>query len=128
MESIGTQNGAITLVTTAETVVCQTPFFSNNVLTGQGVKLEATVNATAGTGTANFVIRIRQTDINGSVVMSTTDSIGAGSARTVTFIANDTSPLAGTVDYVLTISQTSASGNGTANKSTLVASIVQPPS
>jgi hypothetical protein len=115
--------GPIPLVTTAETVVAAIPPFSSGGLSGQGVRLHGVVNLTGGTGNTNMLVRVRQTDINGSVVGNgaSNDSVGAGTIRSIPYSVLDTSPPAGTVVYVVTVQAVAASGNGTVNRASLTA-------
>lgn len=116
--------GPIPLVTTAETVVAATPPFSSEGLSSQGVRVHGVINLLGGTGNTNMLVRVRQTDINGSVVGNgaSNDSVGAGTVRSIPFAVVDTNPPNGTCVYVVTVQAVAATGNGTVNRACLTAS------
>lgn len=116
--------GPITLVTTAETVVAVAPPFSSEGLSSQGVRIHGVINLLGGTGNTNMLVRVRQTDINGSVVGNgaSNDSVGAGTVRSIPYSVLDTNPPVGTLVYVVTVQAVAASGNGTVNRASLTVS------
>jgi hypothetical protein len=112
----------ITLVTTTETVVARSTMYGVNSPGGQGICISGVVNVTGGTGNTNMLLRVRQPDINGSVVGSNgaqNDSMGAGTIRSLAYEVLDTNDPVGVVTYVVTLQQVAATGNGTVNRASI---------
>lgn len=114
------------LVTTAETVVATLTGVST-ARAGEQIRLEGTVTLTLGTSTTAVVLRVRADSLTGAVVdeLATEQiSTAAGSAETHTIVAYDSSgvEIAGRT-YVLTVSQTAASANGSATHASLKAEV-----
>ncbi len=111
--------GAVTLTTTAETVVATSAtLFSGNP--SQRVLITGHVNVTEGAGGTAYTIRLRQGSGTGGTVVGVaeTDSLAAGSSETGSVSYEDTGALlAGAAggQYTLTVQQTAATGNGTVN-------------
>lgn len=111
-----------TLVTTAETVIATLTGVSTNQ-PGQQVGLRGLANITLGVGTTAVVMRIRRDSLAGAVVGEVqTEQIfsAAGSTEDHEVYREDAG--AGEFSgrtYVLTASQTGATGNGTVNNASL---------
>jgi len=111
-----------TLVTTAETVVATLTGVSTNQA-GQTVGLRGKANITLGTNTTAVVTRLRRDSVSGTVVGEVqTEQIAtaAGSTEDHEIYHEDANPgeFSGRT-YVLTVSQTGASANGTVNNASL---------
>lgn len=110
------------LVTTAETVVATLAGVSTNQ-PGQSVGLRGTYNITLGATTSALVTRIRRDGIAGAVVGEVqTEQIfsAAGSTEDHEIYREDAG--AGEFSgrtYVVTVSQTAATANGTVNNASL---------
>lgn len=128
MSGIGTvaNASAVTITAAAETTALTIPFSTGNSAnvslacppgTGKTSKnrIAGTLNITVGTAGTAVVIRCRQTSLTGTVVdVSETDTIAAGASGTISYDFVDTA--AGFAQaYVITVQQTSATGNGTVN-------------
>lgn len=110
------------LVTTAETVVATLAGVSTNQ-PGQTVALRGKANITLGTGTTAIVTRIRRDSLTGTVVGEVqTEQIAtaAGSTEDHEIYHEESNPgeFSGRT-YVMTVSQTGASANGTVNNASL---------
>jgi hypothetical protein len=111
-----------TLVTTAETVVATLTGVSTNQ-PNQQVGLRGTYNITLGAATTALVTRIRRDSVSGTVVGEVqTEQIfsAAGSTEDHEIYREDAG--AGEFSgrtYVVTVSQTAATGNGTVNNASL---------
>lgn len=111
-----------TLVTTAETVVATLTGTSTNQA-GQQVALRGKANITLGTSTTAIVSRIRRDSLTGTVVgevQTEQISSAAGSTEDHEIYREDVG--AGEFSgrtYVMTVSQTAASANGTVNNASL---------
>lgn len=111
---------ATPITTTVETVVATLPGIAPP-LSGT-VDLVAMVDLTAGVGTTLLSVNIRRgTTTAGALVQSVASAAPAASARgLLTIVASDTQNVdVSGQQYVVTITQTGATGNGTANYATL---------
>lgn len=110
---------AVTLVTTAETVIAVTSINQTNNPGGQGVLVRGSVNVTAGAGTTAVVVRVRtgSTTAGTLIGVAETDTLAAANSESLPFDFLDSSAnaLNGNVQYCVTVQQTGATGNGTAN-------------
>jgi hypothetical protein len=108
----------VTLVTTAETVVGTITGIATNQ-PGQTVGVRGKMNITLGTNTTAIVMRVRRDNLTGTQVGETqTEQISsaAGSTEDHEIYREDLN--AGEFSgrtYVVTVSQTAASANGTVN-------------
>jgi hypothetical protein len=111
----------VPLVTTAETVVATTSIFNVGNTGGQGVSVGGVFNITTGTGTTAIVVRVRRATLTGTQVgESQTHTIGAAVSANIAFEQLDSGVLDGTAQsYVVTVSQTAASANGTVNNAAI---------
>lgn len=106
----------VNVPTTTETVVATIP----NVNTqdpGANVAIEATVTLTTGTATTAVVLRIRRGSVTGTIIgeAETDTPIGAaGSTDPYSIGATDQPGEVASQNYVVTVQQTAATGNGTA--------------
>jgi hypothetical protein len=106
------------LVTTAETVVATVTGVATD-RPGQTVAIRGQYNITLGTGTTAVVTRVRRDGLTGTVVgevQTEQISSAAGSSENHDIYREDTG--AGEFSgrtYVVTVSQTAATGNGTVN-------------
>lgn len=104
-----------TLVTTAETVVATLSGVTMS-RPGQSIRLHGSVSVTTGATTTALVTRIRQDSLTGALVdEAITDTLAAAAGGTeghdIVATHSPTGELAGAT-YVLTVSQTGATGNG----------------
>ena len=118
-----------TLLTTAETVVATLGGVSV-ARPGESVRLHGEATVTTGTATTALALRLRRDSLTGVQVGETiTDQVeaAAGSTETHDIVATDPAPgeLAG-ASYVLTVSQTAATGNGSAVHASLEATVGNP--
>ncbi len=114
----------VTLTTTAETVLATVSGVASQRI-GQKVRLHGHANITLGTGTTALVFRIREDSLTGTLVDELeTDQIATAAGSTEDHeIVMEHAP-AGELSnksYVLTVSQTGASANGTCNHANLKA-------
>lgn len=109
-----TVTSAQPVVTTAETIIATMSPFSVANPAGQGVELHAAVNMTSGTGTTALVFTVRRgTTLAGTVVPNAyTHNTTAGNVVTVSLDVLDPVTSASNQQYVLTVTQTGASANG----------------
>lgn len=110
------------LVTTAETVVATLTGTSTNQA-GQTVAIRGKANITLGTNTTAIVTRIRRDSVSGTVVgevQTEQISTAAGSTEDHEIYREESAPgeFSGRT-YVMTVSQTGASANGTVNNASL---------
>jgi hypothetical protein len=116
---------AQTLVTTAETVVGTITQFAVNNPQGEGVFIGGEFNITTGTGTTALSVRIRQGSLTGTTVgAARVHTIGAGVSGNIGFSELDASAYGlanSSAVYVVTVSQTGASANGTVNGGAITA-------
>lgn len=110
------------LATTAETVVATVTGTSTNQQ-GQTVSIRGLANITLGTGTTAVVMRVRRDSIAGTVVGEVqTEQIfsAAGSTEDHEIYRQEADPgeFSGRT-YVVTVSQTAASANGTVNNASI---------
>lgn len=109
------QTAGVAPVTTTETVILTINIPSENQPLGSdGIYLSGTVGGTAGAGTTAVGIRIRQGTVTGAVVGNVyTEPVTASALFTIGFDVLDptTSYPAGNT-YVVTATQTGATGNG----------------
>lgn len=112
---------AVTVTTTSETVLDTSDILTLAPLGGEGNRVHGVLNFTTGAGTTAVVVRVRQNTLTGTVV---------GNAQTVTAAAAATLSIPYDVldvgaastpvqQYVVTIQQTAATGNGTGNQTTI---------
>lgn len=128
---------AVTLVTTAETVVATVGPFNTVTSTGagsqalntlpqgsasysqagpQGVAIVGSLNVTIGTGGTAAVVRVRQGSLTGALVgVAQTATVTAGNVVTLDIGELDGSPVS-PATYVVTVSITGASANSTVNR------------
>lgn len=111
-----------TLVTTAETVVATLTGVST-AQPGQSVGLRGKANITLGTGTTAIVSRLRRDSVSGTVVGEVqTEQISSAAGSTEDHEIYHEDANAGEFSgrtYVMTVSQTGASANGTVNNASL---------
>lgn len=108
----------VSLVTTAETVVCTIDGIATNQ-PGQRVIVAGEYNVTLGTNTTALVTRIRRDSLTGTQVgeaQTEQISTAAGSSESHAIRREDgnAGEFSGRT-YVMTVSQTGASANGTVN-------------
>lgn len=112
-------DGAQTLVTTAETVIGQfgsldVPAQPYQALAPVPAVITGVVNVTPGTTTSGVTIRVRQGSISGNVVgVAEADNVVAAVPADIPFEANDQTGSA--TGWVITAQQTAATANGTVN-------------
>lgn len=108
----------------AETIVAQTPPLDRSLAVTLGVLVTAELAYTTGTTTASVQIRIRQTNISGTIVYNSGAMTGGRNAAALLCAdsaqAFDLSPAAGQV-YVLTLQLAGATAVSTVSAATLVA-------
>ena len=81
------------------------------------VTIRAQTNITAGTGTTAVVIRCRQGSGTGGTLIGVarTQTIAAAATEEMMSVFRDTSPLAGSSPYTITVAQTGNTVAGTVN-------------
>lgn len=105
-----------TLVTTAEAVAATSAAKDIENPGGQGTRISGIVNVTTGAATTAVVVRVREDSLTGNVIgEALTHTIGAAVSATIPFDALDTSLTDDNKVYVVTVTQTAATGNGTVN-------------
>lgn len=121
-----TQSAAVVnLVTTAETVVTTLLGISTDGL-NQTVNIDASGEVTAGTGTTSIQVRIRRGTTAAGTQVGVTQNLTVAAGNKVGF-ALQVGDVPGEVvgqQYVLTIQQVAATGNGTVDQASIQA-IVQ---
>ena len=120
-----TQATAVNVPTTTETVVVTSDDVPLTMSGGEGVSVRGVVNMLAGTATTAVVLRVRQNTLTGTLVgVAQTFTLAAGATASIPYSVLDTTASTTPVSqYVVTMQQTAATGNGTANIAT--AEIVQ---
>lgn len=114
-----------TVTTTTETEAAQVaappPNRSGLVYTVRGW-----MQVTAGVGTTAFIPRIRRgTDTSGTLVGEGNPvTVVAGNTLTVPLVVDDTPGEVSSLDYVVTVQQTAATGNGTVAQASLTAEVM----
>jgi hypothetical protein len=107
----------------AETIVCQIPALSATAATTLGVFVSGVASLTVGTSGTAVTVRIRQTNVSGSVIATTgalTGGISAGNLISQDLQGFDASPPAGGV-YVLTVQVTAGGAASTVSQTNLFA-------
>lgn len=114
------------LATTTETVVATVSGVSMQRL-GQRVCLTGRLTLTTGTGTTNLRLRVREDSLTGTIVPSDpNDSVEATAGGIEThsvYVEHAPTAEIANKTYVLTATQTAATGNGTASQASLVAEV-----
>lgn len=103
-----------TVTTTTELVACTSDFISTP-RPGMTITLIATINLTVGTGTTSVSVKCRRgTTTAGTQVDETvTFNISAGNTDDLACSFQDTPGDVASQQYVVTVTQTGATGNGT---------------
>jgi hypothetical protein len=107
----------------AETIVCQIPALSATAATTLGVFVSGVASFTVGTSGTAATLRIRQTNVAGSVIATTgalTGGVSAGNLLSQDLQGFDASPPAGGV-YVLTLQITAGGAASTVSQTNLFA-------
>lgn len=119
-----TSTAATSLVTTAETVLATSPPLSADGQ-AQSVIIDAVAGFTVGTGTTSVTVRVRRgTGITGTVVNSIAGvNVAAGNSVAIPIQAVDSPGEVADQQYVVTVQQAAATGNGTNVLSSIAASI-----
>jgi hypothetical protein len=110
---------AVTIVTTTETVIATLgPFNENQVAPAQGIAFDGNINMTVGTGGTAVTVRVRQgTAITGTLVgVAQAQTATAGNTINLPIGELDPTLIQVNAQYVVTVQQTAASGNGTVNR------------
>lgn len=115
---------AVTVTTTSETVAVTSPLADLRRPAGSGVVIRGTVNLVpAGAATTAVVLKVRQgTGTSGTQVGATqTVNVGATPGLDVTADIEviDYNPAQPLGQYVITVTQTGATGNGTIQQATI---------
>lgn len=92
---------------------------------GATVAIDGLVNlTTAATGTSAVVARVRRGGVTGPLLgVATTDTVATATAKTIAIDAQDTPPDSASLTYVLTVTETGATANGTVNYAVLTGTI-----
>lgn len=100
----------------AETIICQLPALNNGLTIVKGVQLAGWAAYTVGTSGTAVTLRVRQTNVSGTVIVSsgalTGSQHGAGILSADDVNGFDASPAAGQV-YVLTMQVTGGAATST---------------
>lgn len=110
---------AVTVVTTAETVLATIGPFNENQAAGfaQGVAFDGNVNMTVGTGGTLATLRIRNGGLTGALVgVAQAQTVAAGNQVNIPISELDPTLVQVGVSYVVTVQLTAASANSTANR------------
>lgn len=110
----------------AETIVCQIPALNGSVPVATGVQLSGVVSFTVGTSGTAVRVRIRQTNVAGSVIADSgalTGGVAAANLLSQDLQGFDTAPPAGGV-YVLTLQVTAGAAISTVSAAQLFALII----
>lgn len=112
---------AINVPTTTETIAATVQVSTDNA--GANVTLEGNLDLTTGTGVTGVTVQVRRgATVAGTVVGSAEVPAAAASTRVVFPIqVNDNPGEVASQSYVLTVTQTAATGNGTINSASLQA-------
>jgi hypothetical protein len=112
-KQIGTTPAAVTLVTTAETMVAYTGRCEANLPTLRAI-IKAWALITTGAGTTNVSFRLRRGNgLAGAVVVNGPPvALGPATQLDTSMVFAETLQNVEYADYSLTIAQTGASGNG----------------
>jgi hypothetical protein len=108
--------------TNAETIVAQIPAIRGDVAVQTGVWLSGVVSFTVGTSGTAINVRIRQTNVSGSVVAATgaiTGGVSAGNLLSQDLQGFDSG--AGVAVYVLTLQVTGGAATSTVSAVNLIA-------
>jgi len=113
-----------TLTTTAETVVATLSGVASQ-RAGQVVRLHGQINITTGTTTSAVVMRVREDSLTGTLVdeletQTLATATGSPEDHEIVVTHSPSGELSGKT-YVLTVSQTAATANGTVNHASLEA-------
>jgi hypothetical protein len=111
--------------TNAETIVCQIPAISSISQVISGVFLSGVVSFTVGTSGSAVNVRIRQTNVSGTVVAATGAITGGVSATNL--LSQDIQgfdALPGVAVYVLTLQVTAGAAISTVSATNLVALVI----
>lgn len=108
----------------AETIICQTAAFNNEITFVTGVQLQGWAAYTVGTSGTAVTFRIRQTNVSGTVVVSTGAMTGSQHGAAILSCDDvqgfDTAPAAAQV-YVLTMQVTAGAATSTVSATQLTA-------
>lgn len=110
---------AVTLITTAETVIATNVAFNESQVagTGEGVLLTCNINATPGASTTGITLRWRVGTLTGTLIgVAQTCSVTAAVAGDLSAFELDPTLSQVGVVYVLTAQQIAATGNGMINR------------
>jgi hypothetical protein len=110
---------AVTVVTTAETVLATLGPFTENQAAGfgQGVAFDGNVNLTVGTGATLATLRIRNGGLAGALVgVAQAQTVVATNQANIPISELDPTLVQANVSYVVTIALTAASANSTVNR------------
>lgn len=111
----------ITVTTTAETVAAQVQVSTDRP--GAVVVLEGNIDLTTGTATTAVTVQIRRGGLAGPIVANSPEvpAEGAGVRVVIPLQVSDSPGEVASQVYVLTVTQTAATGNGTINDASLQA-------
>jgi hypothetical protein len=118
-------NTTTTLVTTAETVCATLSAFNTDNPSGEGVLVTIDVNISPGAGTTSLVLKLRQGTGVGGVQVGNPITVASGvGAFGFSFLDNSALALndPNGLQYVATVTQTGATGNGSVTAATITAS------
>lgn len=115
------------VVTTAETIAITTEPFSQGV-DGEPVTVSVRLNMTAGTGTTNVVVRLRRGTLVTSPQIGEDVTFTLTAAQRDTLVASFTTQPASSArqQFVATVQQTGATGNGTVHTASSTVSLGMP--
>lgn len=115
---------AVPIVTTTETVAVTSPLPDARRPAGAGIVIRGTVNLVpAGTGTTAVVLKVRQGTTNSGTQVGVSQTVQVGTTpgldATPEIAVIDYNPAQPLGQYVVTVTQTGASGNGTIQQATI---------
>lgn len=112
---------AVNVVTTNETIGATVQVSTDNP--GANVTLEGNVDLTTGTGVTGVTVQVRRGATVAGAVVGTAEVPAVGASTRVVFPiqVNDQPGEVASQSYILTVTQTGATGNGTINSASLQA-------
>lgn len=121
-------NTGVSLVTTAETIVATLgPAFNTNAPSGEGVLVSGVLSVLAGTGTTALTVRVyRGTTTAGTLIgAARTHTLAAAANGQVAYSELDAAAINNTgLQYIVTVAQVGATGNGTVANAVIAAEAV----
>jgi hypothetical protein len=118
---------AVTLVTTAETIVATLPFVGQGTAR-DGNLISGFINVTQGTAGTAITIRVRAgATVTGTLIgVADVNTLAAAAIANIEFGALDLATFPAGNQYVVTAQATAATGNGTVNDCVMSLDVISP--